>query len=119
MQSSTNTDLYSKMKELVPEYQGIRFRGMTIPGFQKTLPGAFPGGEPLPEAILWLLLTGKLLMASITKVIHPIPSNSDSSLHQHKLAGSASFEKSSITVFWCLPYKEFVGGVNCSKSTVG
>lgn len=104
MQSSTNTDLYSEMKELVPEYQervkklkkdhanvdlgkttldmvlggmrgmtalvwlgsavdpdeGIRFRGMTIPECQKALPGAFPGGEPLPEAILWLLLTGKI-----------------------------------------------------------
>lgn len=40
--------------------EGIRFRGMTIPDCQKTLPGAFPGGEPLPEAILWLLLTGKV-----------------------------------------------------------
>ncbi|MCH80739.1 citrate synthase, partial [Trifolium medium] len=33
--------------------------GMTIPDCQKTLPGALPGGEPLLEAILWLLLTGK------------------------------------------------------------
>jgi len=40
--------------------QGIRFRGMSIPECQKKLPGAFPGGEPLPEAVLWLLLTGKV-----------------------------------------------------------
>ncbi|KHN49052.1 Citrate synthase, mitochondrial [Glycine soja] len=102
--SSSNTDLYSELKELVPEYQervkklkkdhgsvelgkitvdmvlggmrgmtalvwlgsavdpdeGIRFRGMSIPECQKKLPGAFPGGEPLPEAVLWLLLTGKI-----------------------------------------------------------
>ncbi|KAG4958087.1 hypothetical protein JHK85_044467 [Glycine max] len=97
-------DLYSELKELVPEYQervkklkkdhgsvelgkitvdmvlggmrgmtalvwlgsavdpdeGIRFRGMSIPECQKKLPGAFTGGEPLPEAVLWLLLTGKI-----------------------------------------------------------
>ncbi|RZB66433.1 Citrate synthase, mitochondrial isoform B [Glycine soja] len=40
--------------------EGIRFRGMSIPECQKKLPGAFPGGEPLPEAVLWLLLTGKI-----------------------------------------------------------
>jgi len=33
---------------------------MSIPECQKKLPGAFPGGEPLPEAVLWLLLTGKV-----------------------------------------------------------
>ncbi|KAJ7949083.1 Citrate synthase [Quillaja saponaria] len=103
-QTSSNLDLYSELKELIPEYQervkklkinygkvelgnitvdmvlggmrgmtallwlgsavdpeeGIRFRGMTIPDCQKSLPAAKPGGEPLPESILWLLLTGKI-----------------------------------------------------------
>lgn len=103
-QSSSNLDLYSELKELIPEQQervkklkkdygqvelgkttvdmviggmrgmtallwlgssvdpeeGIRFRGMSIPECQKALPAAVPGGEPLPEAVLWLLLTGKV-----------------------------------------------------------
>ncbi|KAJ1375959.1 Citrate synthase, partial [Sesbania bispinosa] len=35
-------------------------RGMSIPECLKALPGAFPGGEPLPEAVMWLLSTGKI-----------------------------------------------------------
>lgn len=41
-------------------FQGIRFRGLSIPECQKLLPGAKPDGEPLPEGLLWLLLTGKV-----------------------------------------------------------
>jgi citrate synthase len=40
--------------------EGIRFRGLTIPECQKKLPGFKPGGEPTPEALIWLLLTGKV-----------------------------------------------------------
>ncbi|KAJ0988126.1 hypothetical protein J5N97_006482 [Dioscorea zingiberensis] len=40
--------------------EGIRFRGLSIPECQKLLPAAIPGGEPLPEGLLWLLLTGKV-----------------------------------------------------------
>ena len=40
--------------------QGIRFRGYTIPELQEKLP-SYPGGEePLPEGLLWLLLTGEI-----------------------------------------------------------
>ncbi|KAK2637159.1 hypothetical protein Ddye_031951 [Dipteronia dyeriana] len=104
MQSSSDLDLHSQLKELIPEQQerlkkvkseygksqlgnitvdmviggmrgmtgllwegslldadeGIRFRGMTIPECQKVLPAAKPDGEPLPEGLLWLLLTGKV-----------------------------------------------------------
>lgn len=42
-------------------FQGIRFRGLSIPECQKLLPGAKAGGEPLPEGLLWLLLTGKVI----------------------------------------------------------
>jgi len=38
--------------------EGIRFRGLTIPECQEKLPGAKVGGEPTPESLLWLLLTG-------------------------------------------------------------
>ncbi|KAJ0037580.1 hypothetical protein Pint_24117 [Pistacia integerrima] len=40
--------------------EGIRFRGLSIPECQKLLPTAKPDGEPLPEGLLWLLLTGKV-----------------------------------------------------------
>jgi len=40
--------------------QGIRFRDLSIPECQKLLPAAKPEGEPLPEGLLWLLLTGKV-----------------------------------------------------------
>lgn len=33
---------------------------MSIPECQKKLPGAKPGGEPLPEGFLWLLATGEV-----------------------------------------------------------
>jgi citrate synthase len=39
--------------------EGIRFRGQTIPDLQKSLPPTLPGGEPTPEGLLWLLLTGE------------------------------------------------------------
>jgi citrate synthase len=40
--------------------EGIRFRGMTIPECQKRLPAAIEGGEPLPEGLFWLLVTGEV-----------------------------------------------------------
>ena len=36
----------------------MRSRGYSIPELQETLPAAVPNGEPLPEGLLWLLLTG-------------------------------------------------------------
>ncbi|XP_059651782.1 citrate synthase, mitochondrial isoform X2 [Cornus florida] len=104
IQTSSDLDLHSQLKEMIPEQQerlkklksehgkvqlgnitvdmvlggmrgmtgllwepslldpdeGIRFRGMSIPECQSLLPAAKPGGEPLPEGLLWLLLTGKV-----------------------------------------------------------
>jgi len=40
--------------------EGIRFRGPSNPKCQKKLPGAIKGGEPLPEGLLWLLVTGEV-----------------------------------------------------------
>ncbi|XP_042066184.1 citrate synthase, mitochondrial-like [Salvia splendens] len=45
---------------LLDAEEGIRFRGLSIPECQKLLPAAKSGGEPLPEGLLWLLLTGKV-----------------------------------------------------------
>ena len=43
---------------LLDSNEGIRFRGYSIPECQKLLPAAINGGEPLPESLLYLLLTG-------------------------------------------------------------
>lgn len=45
---------------LLDPVEGIRFRGMTIPEVQQQLPKTVPGGEPTPEALLWLLMTGEV-----------------------------------------------------------
>lgn len=49
---------------LLDAVEGIRFRGYTIPELQQLLPSATDGTigskEPVPEAMLWLLLTGEV-----------------------------------------------------------
>jgi citrate (Si)-synthase len=44
----------------LPQEEGIRFRGKTIPECQQLLPKAPGGSEPLPEGLFWLLLTGEV-----------------------------------------------------------
>lgn len=56
---------------LLDAEEGIRFRGYSIPELQATLPGAQPGGEPLPEGLLWLLLTGEVRAAGHRSSSHP------------------------------------------------
>lgn len=43
---------------LLDANEGIRFRGYSIPELQKKLPSV--KSEPLPEGLLWLLLTGEI-----------------------------------------------------------
>jgi citrate synthase len=45
---------------LLDSQEGIRFRGLSIPECQQKLPKAAGGAEPLPESLLWLLLTGEV-----------------------------------------------------------
>eukprot|EP00924_Labyrinthula_sp_SR-Ha-C_P009616 augustus_masked-scaffold_22-processed-gene-1.36-mRNA-1 protein AED:0.02 eAED:0.02 QI:0/-1/0/1/-1/1/1/0/457 len=45
---------------LLDAEEGIRFRGHTIPELQSSLPSTVPKGEPTPEALLHLLLTGSV-----------------------------------------------------------
>lgn len=45
---------------LLDANEGIRFRGYSIPELQQKLPRATPKGEPQPEGLLWLLLTGEI-----------------------------------------------------------
>jgi citrate synthase len=43
---------------LLDSLEGIRFRGYTIPELQKLLPAT--NKEPIPEGLLWLLMTGEI-----------------------------------------------------------
>lgn len=44
--------------------EGISYRGIPLAEIVKKAPATVPGGEPIPEGILWLLLTGELPSAS-------------------------------------------------------
>jgi citrate synthase len=48
----------------VDPYEGIRFRGYSIPELQQLLPKAPGGAEPLPEGVFLLLLTGEVPSAA-------------------------------------------------------
>ena len=37
--------------------KGITYKGISIPELKRTYPTAEPNGEPLPEGLLYLLLT--------------------------------------------------------------
>jgi citrate synthase len=45
---------------LLDAYEGIRFRGYSIPELQAKLPRAKDGTEPLPEGLFYLMLIGEL-----------------------------------------------------------
>lgn len=49
---------------LLDENEGIRFRNYTIPECQDLLPKAEGGTEPVPEGMLWLLMTGEVPTAA-------------------------------------------------------
>eukprot|EP00493_Phyllostaurus_siculus_P017178 UN17441 len=49
---------------LLDENEGIRFRGYSIEECQKLLPKAPGGTQPVPEGMLWLLLTGEVPTAA-------------------------------------------------------
>lgn len=41
-------------------YEGIRFRGYSIPQLREKLPKGSTGKEPLPEGLFWLMLVGEI-----------------------------------------------------------
>jgi len=54
---------------LLDKFEGIRFRGFSIPELREKLPKAPGGTEPLPEAIFYLLLIGEVPTADDCKAI--------------------------------------------------
>lgn len=55
---------------LLDAQEGIRFRGLTIEDCRQQLPKAVDGGEPLPEAMLYLLLTGDVPTKETTNALN-------------------------------------------------
>jgi citrate synthase len=51
--------LFQDVSSVDPDV-GLTIRGYSIPEMKKLLPTAIDGGEPLPEATLWLCLTGEI-----------------------------------------------------------
>jgi citrate synthase len=49
---------------LLDKFEGIRFRGFSIPELREKLPKAPGGSEPLPEGIFYLLLVGEIPTAA-------------------------------------------------------
>jgi citrate synthase len=49
---------------LLDKFEGIRFRGFSIPELREKLPKAPGGAEPLPEGIFYLLLVGEIPTAA-------------------------------------------------------
>jgi len=45
---------------LLDANEGIRFRGYTIPQCEEMLPSSPNGNQPIPESMLWLLLTSEI-----------------------------------------------------------
>jgi len=54
---------------LLDAEEGIRFRGYSIPELREALPKAAGGDEPLPEGIMWLMLTGEIPSAEQVKML--------------------------------------------------
>lgn len=68
--------LVTETSLLDPE-EGIRFRGYSIPECQAKLPKAKDGKQPLPEALLWLLLTSEIPTEEQTQnLVHEISERS-------------------------------------------
>ncbi|XP_003079274.2 Citrate synthase active site, partial [Ostreococcus tauri] len=76
---------------LLDAEEGIRFRGHTIPDLQRRLPKATANGEPLPEGIMWLMLTGE------------IPSDAEVKTLSQELAARAELPKAVHDVLDALP----------------
>jgi citrate synthase len=87
-------DLKSMVTEtsLLDAQEGIRFRGLTIPEVQEKLPKAKGGTEPLPEGLLWLLLTGEVPTANQVEGLR-VELNKRSAVPEHVATMIKNFPK--------------------------
>ena len=94
---------------LDPE-EGIRFRGLTIPDCQKQLPSAPNGGEPLPEGLLYLLITGEVPTYQQAKEISDDLASRAKGLPKHVTDTLNQFPKQ------LHPMSQFVAAVSAAQS---
>eukprot|EP01032_Pedospumella_encystans_P020166 gene20165-22917_t len=102
---------------LLDANEGIRFRGYSIPELKEKLPtfkGPAGQGEPIPEALLWLLLTSEIptleQTRSLTQELHK---RAQLPLHVEKLIRSLPknmhpMTQLSIGILACQPDSKFV-----------
>jgi citrate synthase len=85
---------------LLDAEEGIRFRGHTIPELQKKLPTATPHGEPQPEGLLWLLLTGEVpTKKQVDELTAELHSRSKLPAHVEKMIRAFPKDMHSMTQF--------------------
>jgi len=85
---------------LLDAEEGIRFRGFSIPELQQKLPTATKGGEPQPEGLLWLLLTGEVpTQAQVNELTAELHSRSKLPAHVEKMIRSFPKNMHSMTQF--------------------
>ena len=95
---------------LLDAEEGIRFRGLTIPDCQKQLPSAPNGGEPLPEALLYLLITGEVPTYKQTKEISDDLAERAQGLPSHVVNTLNQLPKD------LHPMSQFITGITCAQS---
>lgn len=76
---------------LLDPNEGIRFRGYTIPELQQMLPHHPRGSQPLPEALLFLLLTGD------------VPTQEEAKAVCDQLLARSELPKHTVETINCLP----------------
>jgi len=80
--------------------EGIRFRGYSIPELQTKLPAAKPGGEPLPEGLLWLLLTNQIpSQAQVEALSAELRDRSKMPAHVYKVLEAMPADAHPMTLF--------------------
>ena len=105
--------------------EGIAYRGHSLREVQAKGPASIPGGEPIPEGVLWLLLTGEFPSESEMKAFkEEIFKRGEITAEQEKLIKSFPKEMHAMTQFssgimMCQPSSHFAkaysSGVHKSK----
>jgi len=104
---------------------GITYRGMDLFKVRENAPKTIPGGQPIPEGILWLLLTGELPTdAECAELKEDLFKRGELTAEEEKLIksfpkGMHPMTQFSAGVLACQPRSKFVaayqGGVHKSK----
>jgi len=80
--------------------EGIAYRGHSLREVQAKGPASIPGGEPIPEGVLWLLLTGDFPSESEMKAFkEEIFKRGEITAEQEKLIKSFPKEMHAMTQF--------------------